>query len=58
VEARAHRRSGPLIPVHESEIGQAGEHEWVTGCSRSTGSGMGGGVGGCRWRAKAAEKIR
>jgi hypothetical protein len=28
-EARAHRRSGPVVPVHESEIGQAGEHQWV-----------------------------
>jgi hypothetical protein len=28
-EARAHRRSGQVIPVHESEVGQAGEHRWV-----------------------------
>jgi hypothetical protein len=28
-EARAYRRSGPIVPVHKSEIGQAGEHQWV-----------------------------
>jgi hypothetical protein len=31
VEARAHWRSGPIVPVHEGEIGRAGEHQWVTG---------------------------
>jgi hypothetical protein len=30
-ETRAHRRSGPVVPVHESEIGWAGELQWVTG---------------------------
>jgi hypothetical protein len=24
-----HRRSGPVVPLHESEIGKAGEHQWV-----------------------------
>jgi hypothetical protein len=28
-EARAHRRSDPVISVHESEIGQAREHQGV-----------------------------
>jgi hypothetical protein len=28
-EARAHRHSGPVVPVHESEIGRAGKHQWV-----------------------------
>jgi hypothetical protein len=28
-EARVHQRSGPVVPAHESEIGQAGEHQWV-----------------------------
>jgi hypothetical protein len=27
--ARAHRRSGPVVLVQDSEIGQAGEHQWV-----------------------------
>jgi hypothetical protein len=31
MEARAHRRSGPVVSVHESEIGQATEHQWVMG---------------------------
>jgi hypothetical protein len=30
-EARAHRRSGPAVPVHESEIGRVGELQWVMG---------------------------
>jgi hypothetical protein len=30
-EARAPRCSGPVVPVHESEIGQGGELQWVTG---------------------------
>jgi hypothetical protein len=25
-EVRADRRSGPVVPVHEGEIGRAGEH--------------------------------
>jgi hypothetical protein len=29
-EVRAHRHSGPVVPVHEGEIGRAGEHQWVT----------------------------
>jgi hypothetical protein len=28
-EIRAHRRSGPVVLVHKSEIGRAGEHQWV-----------------------------
>jgi hypothetical protein len=31
VEARAHRCSGPVVPVHESEIGRGGELQWVMG---------------------------
>jgi hypothetical protein len=56
-ETRAHQRSGPVIPVHESENGRAGEHQWVMGmlivhwigarrrCGRqtTTGSSCGGG---------------
>jgi hypothetical protein len=28
-EARAHRRSGPVDLAWETEIGWAGEHQWV-----------------------------
>jgi hypothetical protein len=28
-EARAHRHSGAVVLVQESEIGRAGEHQWV-----------------------------
>jgi hypothetical protein len=30
-EARVHRHSGPVVLVQESEIGRAGEHQWVAG---------------------------
>jgi hypothetical protein len=44
--------------VQESEIGQAGELQWVAGLLLSTGWGMGSGSGGCRRRAVAVAEVR
>jgi hypothetical protein len=50
-EARAHWRHGPVIPVHESEIEQAGEHQWVAAVLWM--HGIGGGKQ-CGWLLTAA----
>jgi hypothetical protein len=47
-EARAHWRSGPVVLVQESEIGQAGEHQWVAGVLVEHWIEVGSGGGGCR----------
>jgi hypothetical protein len=68
VEARAHRRNGPVVLVQESEIGRVGEHQWVPGVllEHSIGDGkrrrrLSTGSRGCggdptRWGARESER--
>jgi hypothetical protein len=67
--ARAHRHCGPVVLVQESEIGRAGEHQWVAGVLlehwigdglrqrrlSTTSSSCSGGP--ARWRAREKEKL-
>jgi hypothetical protein len=41
-----------------AKLGRLGSTSGSRRCSRSTGSGMGGGSSGCRWRAEAAAEVR